>query len=152
MSKTLMTFAVVMALALGMTVLAGCGPGPNSLGVIAYDPTGLAFRHKMAGDNTLNIAVGLNGFESEIAHGHVDYIMHFDPIRADEWSPYWGLGLGYMMKLDDSVDNDDVGIELRVPLGISYQAADGWDFFAQLAAHVGRNVGISGALGVRFDL
>ena len=130
----------------------GCGPGPNSVGIIAYDPTGLAFRHKMSDDQTLNIAVGLRGFESEIAHGHVDYIMHFDSISADEWSPYWGLGLGYMLKLDDSVDDDDEGIELRVPLGISYQAAEGWDFFVQLAAHVGHHVGVSGALGIRFDL
>ena len=136
---------------LALTVAAGCSSGPNSLGVMGYDPTGLAFRHKMESDKTLNIALGLNGLESKIGHGHVDYIMHFDRISRGDWSSYWGLGLGYLLKIDDTVDDNDVGIGLRVPLGISYQA-DGWDFFGQLAANIGGNVGISAAIGIRFGL
>jgi hypothetical protein len=137
-----------------VAALAGCGSGPNSLGVIAYDPTGLAFRHMMEGDKSLNIALGLGGFDSKIAHGHVDYIMHFDRIAQDDWNPYWGIGVGYLTKVDsndDSIDDNEIGIALRVPLGISYQT-DEWDFFAQLAGYVGRRLGISAALGVRFNL
>ena len=141
-----MALGIVAAMA-----LAGCGRGPTSIGVIAYDPTGLALRHKMQDDRTLNVAVGLGGFDSNYVHGHVDYIMHFEGISQRGWNPYWGLGVGYLGKLDDNADDNDVGVSLRVPLGISYQD-DGWDFFAQLAAHVGEHTGISAALGVRFDL
>jgi hypothetical protein len=141
-----------MALGLvAVAMLAGCGGGPNSLGVIVNDPTGLAFRHQFEADRTLNIAVGLRAFDSDIAHGYVDYIIHFDNISQGEWNPYWGVGVGYRAKLDNTVSNDDVGISLRVPLGLSYQD-DGWDFFVQLAAYIDAHPGISGALGVRFDL
>ena len=134
-----------------MALLAGCDSGPNSIGAIVYDPTGLAFSHRMKDDRTLNVAVGLGGFDSRFAHGHVDYIMYFDPVSQGDWNPYWGLGVGYLGTLDDTADDNDIGIGLRVPLGISYQD-EGWDFFAQLAAHIGAHTGITGAIGVRFDL
>jgi len=148
---TLMRWSGAAAGLLALTMLAGCGSG-DSIGVILYDPTGVAYRHKLESDKTLNVAVGLNRFETDLFHGHVDYIMHFDSISRGDWNPYWGLGGGYVFQLDDNAGNDDVvGLWLRVPLGISYQE-DTWDFFAQIVLDVGSGVDFSAGLGIRFEL
>ena len=39
---------------IALAALTGCSSGPTSLGLIAYDPTGIAVRHKTESDKTIN--------------------------------------------------------------------------------------------------
>jgi len=150
MSMSMRNARVTLPALAAIGLLAGCNT--TSVGVILGDPSGLALRNVLQSDRMLNVAVGVNNLDNQAVRGHVDYTMYPTRVRRESWNPYWGFGLDYVADANENANNDNVGVGLRVPLGVSFDSS-GWDFFGQAAVRVGENnVNVGLAMGLRFSL
>jgi len=136
--------------------------GPFGLGIMLGDPSGLAFKYHLGGQNAVDGGLGFS-VRHDWLHLHVDYLYHFPQTWGGaSFLPYVGIGgklaiwdgrNGRSGYYDD--DDDDFALGVRVPLGIAWEPKSApIDLFVEIVPALwvlpGTNIDFDFALGGRF--
>ena len=112
MKTTTRTFAV-----------GGCVLQDGDAGFVVGSPTGVSYKQRYAGTQSLVVAFGYNLFGDGL-HFHADWILFERPIEETDWQYYVGVGA--------RVADDEAGV--RVPVGGLIELPDyGAEAFVELA-------------------
>jgi hypothetical protein len=135
-------------------------PAGFGIGVVAGDPSGLAWALRGGGNTMLQGALGYSAVHGSL-HANVDLIMELARLHSDE-APNLGfplyVGIGGRLRIGDygnkDNDNDDPGIGLRIPCGIQMVPATvPLDLYLEIVPVVRlfpeTGAGIDAGLGIR---
>lgn len=121
------------------------------IGVIAGEPTGLSFKHWLAGANAIDGGMAWSFNKPSAFSMHLDYLYHVGSvgeIQIPGWKFY--IGIGARLKL-----SDDSRFGMRVPLGVTYLFQESpFDFFLEIAPVLdfapATEMRLNGGFGIRF--
>lgn len=149
-SKNLAGATLLAAAGLCTLFSLGCRGGPQAVGLILGDPTGLSYRQETSGGEAIAAAVDL----AHIGEGlslHVDWIRHEPSLRSGALEFYWGLGGDLSIR---GGPGSDVGLAFRIPLGLDIEFERRVaHLFLQLVPKVplpNLDVKLDAAIGLRF--
>ncbi|MFW6288473.1 MAG: hypothetical protein ACOC2Q_01695 [Spirochaetota bacterium] len=138
---------ILFALLAGATAFA-----QTSVGIILGEPTGLSGKQWIGEGASLDLAVAWSFVPEGAFYLHVDYQQHFDDLDIDVGSLLWFAGIGPRIYI-----GNDVGLGLRIPVGLVYDIDDvPLEVFLELAP--GLNLfpstvfNFGGGIGVRYQL
>jgi len=142
----------MVVLAILVLAVAGVSVAQTSVGVILGEPTGLSGKQWMGDASSLDLAVAWSFVPQGALYVHLDYQQHFDQIDVDPGTLLWFAGIGPRVYL-----GNDVGLGLRIPVGLVYDIEDvPLEVFLEVAPGINLfpatvfNVG--GGIGVRYQL
>lgn len=157
----LLSVACVVAWLAGPQRVEAAGPDDNpfGLGIILGEPTGLTAKFWLGDDDALDSHLTWD-FTDEGFAFFVDYLHHFTTIDEESHSVdlpvYVGIG-GKLFVDHDSSDqhDDDLGLGLRIPIGISAILTEApIEFFGEVAPGLrlipGTDFDIDGGIGFRY--
>ena len=137
--------------------------GRFGFGVVFGEPTGVAWKYKLANSNAIDGAIGVSPFDR--FRIHVDYLWHAYPFSTSNLALHYGVGPAFGFGRTDVVYSysdggyilrrGDLGFGIRTVAGLTYSIARSpVDVFFELAPLFifapGTDVGIDIGLGARF--
>ncbi len=144
MNRNILVVMLVGVLVMGMCLHLRARTG---VGIIVGEPTGLSI--KIGHFPVIGIAWSWDDY----FHLHIDYWLK--SARLDR-SLYWFFGFGAKVSVHqkNQGDDGDVGLGLRVPLGLSYFFSRRFEVFGEVAPGMklipGTEFDIDGGIGIRF--
>ena len=146
--------SVILASVVFAAVPAGARTG---IGIIAGEPTGLSLKTWLDDRHAVDVALGWSFSGNTNLHAHADYLWHDFGLLRPSGMPgqvpvYYGVGARFKLH-DDDRDDDRLGV--RIPLGVSWVAAEApLDVFLELAPVLdlvpSTDLDLDAAIGVRF--
>lgn len=146
--------ALVIVLIICFSGLAKSQQSGLGVGVMFGEPTGLSFKGWISERSAIDGGLGWSFAHEGSVHIHVDYLYHFYNVFDTPRLPLY-IGVGGRIKLQNTKNNSDMRLGVRIPFGISYQFAEApLDIFFEIAPVLDLNPStsgsVNGALGVRF--
>jgi len=135
-----------------VVLAAAVGFAQTSVGIILGEPTGLSGKQWIGEGASLDLAVAWSFVPEGAFYLHVDYQQHFDDLDIDVGTLLWFAGIGPRIYI-----GNDVGLGLRIPVGLVYDIDDvPLEVFLELAPGLnlfpGTVFNFGGGIGVRYQL
>lgn len=149
--KRLIVIVALLAFCLAADTMAN-PRGPFGLGIIIGEPTGIDGKYFLNEENAIEGAVAWSLSGNNEVHIQADYLYHFyDWIKVKKGLLPVFLGVGGRIAFRDNAD-DKFGI--RIPVGLSYEFAEGmFDVFGELVPVLelapDTDFELEGAIGIR---
>lgn len=126
----------------------------NGIGIIVGQPTGVSFKHWLSDANSIDAALAWSFVKGGGLYVHGNYLFE-NKSNLDSLTIPWFWGVGANVGTWKSGDDTEIGIGVRVPVGLNFRFQQiPSELFLELAPTLNVvpsvNFGVGGAIGYRF--